>query len=53
MLHLQRNVSYEWRRKKKVATGKKNKEENLKRAHGVEGDILKKIPDDSLMVFTG
>lgn len=34
-----------------MATGKKRT--HKKRMHGMEGDILKKIPDDSLMVFPG
>lgn len=45
-----RSFSYDCRRKRKWLQGKKKKK---KRIHGVEGDILKKTLDDSLVVFTG
>lgn len=34
-------------------SGYREKKKKKKRIHGVEGDILKQTPDDSLVVFTG
>jgi len=34
-------------------SGYREKKKRKKRIHGMEGAILKKTPDDSLVVFTG